>query len=168
MKVLRAAALLAAMLAAAACASNPNPAPETEPEPAVSGVPVGSDLCYLTVAEALAKPDLDVDRVPAPLKQDPPPFKPPYPRGVFGKGGTMEIAIEVLVDTLGKADMSTFRIVKTSNPWFATKIKAAVAQWKFEPAIKSGCRVPRIYKLAVTAAAKGTTSKPKVPPKKKA
>ncbi len=166
MRALHAVMVLAALLASTACASAP--VPVLEPEPVASAVPIGSDLCYLTVAEAVSRPDLEVDRVPAPLKQDPPPFKPPYPRGVFGKGGTMEIAIEVLVDTLGKADMGTFKVVKTSHQWFATRMKAAVAQWKFEPAIKSGCRVPRIYKLAVTAAAKGSNSKPKPPPKKKA
>jgi hypothetical protein len=119
-------------------------------------VPEGSDLCYLVVREAVAKPDLDVDRVPTPVKQDPPPFKPPYPRGVFGKGGTMEIAIEVMVDTLGKADMSTFKVVKTSHPWFATKLKTAVSKWAFEPAIKAGCRVPRVYKLGISAGTRKT------------
>jgi protein TonB len=108
----------------------------------------------MVVRDAVAKPDLDVDRVPAPVKQDPPPFKPPYPRGVFGKGGTMEIAIEVMVDTTGKADMSTFKVVKTSHPWFATRLKAAVAKWSFEPAIKAGCKVPRVYKLGISSGTK--------------
>lgn len=137
---------------AAACTSPPVPPPASPPAP--SAVPVGSDLCYLTVAEALAKPDLDVDRVPTPVAGSPPPFKPPYPRGVFGKGRSMEVAIEVLVDTLGKADMRTFKVVKTSHPWFATKLKATVASWTFDPAMKSGCRIPRIYKLGITSATK--------------
>lgn len=134
------------------CGQAPPPAPP--PAPITSAVPEGSDLCYLVVREAVAKPDLDVDRVPTPVKQDPPPFKPPYPRGVFGKGGTMEIAIEVLVDTLGKADMSTFKVVKTSHQWFATRLKAAVSKWAFEPAMKAGCRVPRVYKLGISAGPK--------------
>ena len=132
----------------AACAPPPSPAP---PAPMSEPVPEGSDLCYVVVREAVAKPDLDVDRVPSPVKQDPPPFKPPYPRGVFGKGGTMEIAIEVMVDTLGRADLSTFKVLKTSHQWFATKLKAAVSKWTFEPAVKAGCKVPRIYKLGISA-----------------
>ena len=140
---------LSVLGAVGACA--PTPPPATEPAPAASAVPEGSDLCYLVVRDAVAKPDLEVDSVPAPVKQDPSPFKPPYPRGVLGKGGAMEIAIEVMVDTLGKADMSTFKVVKTSHQWFATKLKSAVSKWTFHPAVKSGCKVPRVYKLGITA-----------------
>ena len=108
----------------------------------------------MVAREAESKPDLDVDRVPSPVKQDPPPFKPPYPRGVFGKGGTMEIAIEVMVDTLGKADMATFRVVKTSHAWFATKLRSAVSKWTFDPALRAGCKVARLYKLGISAGQK--------------
>lgn len=139
---------------ALAAGCTPAPAPAPAPAPIVSAVPEGSDLCYLVVREAVAKPDLDVDRVPTPVKQDPPPFKPPYPRGVFGKGGTMDIAIEVMVDTLGKADMSTFKVVKASHQWFATRLKSAVSKWTFEPAIRAGCKVPRVYKLGISAGPK--------------
>jgi hypothetical protein len=147
----RLAVAVGALVLALGCASGPAPSPAPPPAPAASAVPEGSDLCYLVVREAVAKPDLDVDRVPTPVKLDPPPFKPPYPRGVLGKGGTMDIAIEVMVDTLGKADMSTFKVVKTSHPWFATRLKAAVSKWTFEPAVKAGCKVPRVYKLGISA-----------------
>ncbi len=145
-------ALTFGALACAAACTPPPPAPP--PAPAVSAVPEGSDLCYMVVRDAVAKPDLDVDRVPVPVKQDPPPFKPPYPRGVFGKGGTMDVAIEVMVDTLGKAEMSTFKVVRTSHQWFANRLKDAVSKWTFEPAIKAGCKVPRVYKLGITAGTK--------------
>lgn len=143
--------VLGALALAGGCAS---PAPAHPPVPAASAVPEGSDLCYMVAREAESKPDLDVDRVPSPVKQDPPPFKPPYPRGVFGKGGTMEIAIEVMVDTLGKADMATFRVVKTSHAWFATKLRSAVSKWTFDPALRAGCKVARLYKLGISAGQK--------------
>ena len=147
-----------AVLAAAALAACAPPAPPAAAAPApeavvASAVPAGSDLCYITVRDALAKPNIDVDKVAEPLKMDPPAFKAPYPRGVFGKTNKMHIQIHVLVDTMGRADMSTFAVDTTSNPWFATQVKASVAKWKFSPAEKAGCKVPRIYKLGISMAA---------------
>jgi len=146
------ATLTAAALAACAPATPPPATPAPEPV-AASAVPAGSDLCYLTVREALAKPDLPVDKVAEPIKMDPPAFKAPYPRGVFGKANKMHVQIHVLVDTLGKAEMSTFAVDSVSNPWFATQVKSSVAKWKFRPAEKEGCKVPRIYKLGISMAA---------------
>ena len=120
----------------------------------VSAVPAGSDLCYLTVADAVKNPRLEVEQVAAPVKMDPPVFKPPYPRGVFGKGSAMHLEFEVMIDTLGKADTTTFTNVKTSHAWFAAQAKKAVARWKFTPAMKSGCKVPRFYKFGISSGPK--------------
>ncbi|MBI1809394.1 MAG: hypothetical protein HYR75_05795 [Gemmatimonadetes bacterium] len=140
---------LALAVACAPSPPNPPPAPVAAPD-TTAVVPAGSDLCYLTVAEAVKNPRLDVEQVPAPVKMAPPVFKPPYPRGVFGKGNAMELEFEVLVDTLGKADLSTFTVLKASNPWFVTQAKKAVAKWAFTPAVKTGCKVPRFYKLGIS------------------
>lgn len=142
---------LASLFGTVACAPPPAPPPAPVPasEPVSAGAP-GSDLCYLTVAEAVKNPHLDADQVPVPLKMVPPVFKPPYPRGVFGKGNAMRLESEVIVDTLGKADMSTFTVVSVSHPWFATQAKKAVAKWSFTPAAKTGCKVLRVYKLGIS------------------
>ncbi|NBW66489.1 hypothetical protein EBR44_12110 [bacterium] len=66
----------------------------------------------------------------------------------------MQIRIHVLVDTLGKADMTTFVVDSTSHPWFATQVKAAVGKWTFRPAEKSGCKIPRNYQLGITMGTK--------------
>lgn len=115
-------------------------------------------MCYLTVAEAVKNPRLEVERVPSPVKMDPPVFKPPYPRGVFGKGNYMELTWEVLVDTLGKPNMSTFIVLKASHPWFATQAQKAAAKWTFTPAEKGGCKVPRFYKFGISSGPKPTKS----------
>ena len=147
-------AALAAVALTACAATTPPPAAAPVPEPTVaSAVPAGSDLCYLTVRDAVAKPELEVDKVAAPIKMDPPAFKAPFPKGVFGKTNNMHIAIHVVVDTMGKADMGTFGVDTTSNPWFATQVKSSIAKWKFTPAEKAGCKVPRIYKLGISMAA---------------
>ncbi len=151
-------AAIAALLVAAACASSP-PTPEPVPAaPSSAVVPTGSDMCYLTVADAVKNPRLEVERVPAPVKMDPPIFKPPYPRGVFGKGNYMELAWEVLVDTLGKPDMSTFVVLKASHPWFATQAQKAATKWTFTPAEKGGCKVPRFYKFGISSGPKPAKS----------
>lgn len=143
---------MATLFFAVACSAPPAPpAPPPAPGPApVSALLAESDLCYLTVAEAVKDPHLDVEQVPVPLKMAPPVFKPPYPRGVFGKGNAMHLEFEVVVDTLGKADMSTFTVVSVSHPWFATQAKKAVARWTFTPAVKTECKVPRVYKLGIS------------------
>ena len=141
--------VLASLFVAVACAPPPPPVAVPQPEP-VSTVAPESDLCYLTVAEAVKNPHLDVEQVPVPVKMSPPVFKPPYPRGVFGKGNAMTLEFEVVVDTLGKADMATFTVVKVSHPWFAMQAKKAVAKWSFTPAVKTGCKVPRVYRLGIS------------------
>jgi hypothetical protein len=148
--------LLATALLASACASStPQEAPAAAPAPVSSAVPAGSDLCYLTVAEALGKPDIPVEKVPEPIEMKPPAFKAPYPRGVFqGKGNWMQLKIHVLVDTLGRPDMSTFVVDSASHQWFATQTKANLAKWKFRPAEKSGCKIPRNYNLGITMGTK--------------
>ena len=76
----------------------------------------------------------------------------------------VQVSTTVLVCNMVAAGVG----VSIVHPLVALAFKSLIVVRKFEPAIKSGCRVPRIYKLAVTAAAKGSNSKPKPPPKKKA
>ena len=64
--------------------------------------------------------------------------------------GAPGLAKTLLVDTLGKADMSTFTVLKASNAWFGAQAKKAVPKWSFTPAVKTGCKVPRYYKLGVS------------------
>ena len=66
---------------------------------------------------------------------------------------------QVLVDTLGKADMKTFTVVSASHPWLGTSVKSAVAKWKFAPAEVAGCKVPRNYALGISPRGK-TPAKP--------
>jgi hypothetical protein len=61
------------------------------------------------------------------------------------------VRINVLVDTLGKPDMSTFTVVKTTHPWLALKFKSAVTKWTFDPAQLAGCKVPRLWLGVLTS-----------------
>src|SRR5687767_1163695 len=67
--------------------------------------------CPEWVRRAVAAPELDVERVPEPVAYDPPPIPRRLPAGVVGRDGRAEVRIKVVVDTLGRANMKTFRVV---------------------------------------------------------
>lgn len=149
---------------AVACASH-TPDPETEPESVGARIadiqaPIKRGDCAEALRRAVAKPDLEVEKVPAPLAMTPPAIDPKkMPKGVADKNGYYQVKFQVLVDTLGKADMKTFTVVSTTNAWLGTSVKTAVAKWKFSPAEVAGCKVPRNYILGISPHGK-TPAKP--------
>lgn len=108
-----------------------------------------ADPCVLARDDAARDPRLDVERVPTPLKMDPAPIKTPVPRTVLRASRGTTIRAEVMVDTLGKPDMATFAMLDTPHAYYTTNLKAAVAKWTFEPALRNGCKVPRYYLFTV-------------------
>ena len=158
---------LAALLSA--CARK---APDAEPTPEVVGVRLADNLeapisrgdCKEAVRRALAKPDLDVDKVPAPLAMNPTPIDArKMPKGVADRNGYYAVKFQVLVDTLGRADMKTFTVVTATHAWLGTSVKGAVAKWTIAPAEVAGCKVPRNYSLGISP--KGKTPAAKTPVK---
>jgi outer membrane biosynthesis protein TonB len=107
------------------------------PDPVVS--------CAEWVQRAVADPQIGVERVPSPLKLDPPPFPKRLPKGVLDKSGRAEVHIRVVVDTAGAPDMKTFTVVKSSHATLTRSVRTAVAKWKFSPAEVGGCKVPRNF-----------------------
>jgi hypothetical protein len=108
------------------------------------------DSCELAREDARLDPRLDVERVPTPLRMDPPPIKRPVPAAVLRRSRGDTIKAEVLVDTLGRPDMTTFAMLTSPDTWYTTNLKAAIAQWRFEPALRNGCQVPRYYLFTVS------------------
>lgn len=66
----------------------------------------------------------------------------------------MVAKVNVVVDTLGRADMKTFRVVEVSNSWFADNLKTVLRAWRFTPAVLAGCKVRRVYRFSATAKAR--------------
>jgi len=136
--------LALAALALAGCAhssATPDPVPDR-------GARIAGPLSYGDCAEARRRaalqPDLEVERIPAPIAMKPAPFQQ-MPESALRKDGSAEIKIDVLVDTLGRADMKTFKVVKVSNKWFTESVRGVIGKWTFTPALLAGCRVPRVY-----------------------
>lgn len=141
------AALSIAALAVACASANRQP-PATNAQ--LLAAP--ADPCVVAREDARLDPRLDVERVPAPVKMDPAPIRRPVPRTALSRDGSSVIKVEVLVDTLGKPDMTTFTVIESSNSWFTTGVKAAIAKWTFAPAYRGGCKVPRFYQFAASSA----------------
>ena len=158
---------LASLAALAAACSQPpatNAAPEVIPEPvasvrvAPSEQPVAPGDCAEALRRAVAKPDLAVDRIPAPIVAKPAALQKP-PRNALRKDGSADVKVDVLIDTLGKPNMKTFTVVSTSSPWLASNVKSVIAKWTFSPAELAGCKVPRVYHFMASAPARGKVSK---------
>jgi hypothetical protein len=142
--------LLAAL--AAGCASAASSAPDMRPV-RVAGMakPLAHGDCPAARRLAAENPTLDVDRPPAPVAMKPPVLTPgQIPPGVIGAKGAV-IKADVIIDTLGRADMKTFRIVESSHPWLSAHVKNAIPKWKYTPAELAGCRVARVYHFSATA-----------------
>ena len=138
--------LLAALTAA--CASSPEP--DYRPV-RVAGMakPLAHGDCPEARRLAAEKPDLEVDRLPAPIAMKPP-MLAKFPPDVIGPKGAV-IKADVIIDTLGRADMKTFRIVKSSHPWLSAHVKGVLPKWKYTPAELAGCKVARVYHFSATA-----------------
>lgn len=110
-----------------------------------------TDSCIIARENAALDPRLDVERVPTPVRMVPPPIRRPVPRTAVRRDGSSILKVEVLVDTLGKPDMTTFRAIESTSPWLTTGARNAIAQWTFEPALLNGCKVPRYYQFAASS-----------------
>ena len=108
--------------------------------------------CAEALRRAVAKPDLDVDSVPRPVSQRPSAFAnmpDSVKRHLDVKGSS--IKVDVIVDTLGRPDMKTFKVVTSTHPWLAQNIRAAMPTWRFRAARLAGCKVPRVYHFSATS-----------------
>lgn len=140
-----------------ACARNPDP--DTDPEmvhetPVRIAPPAGAVKpgdCPEALRRALAKPDLEVDRLATPHASVPSAVRGKSMPVAVKRAKYNEVRITVLVDTLGKPDMKTFTVIKATHPWLASSFRTAVAKWTFEPAQLAGCKVPRLWLGAITS-----------------
>lgn len=110
-----------------------------------------ADSCILAREAAAADPRLEVERVPTPKAMLPAPVRSPVPRSALRRDGSSSLKVEVLVDTLGKPDMTTFAMIESTSAWLTTGARRAIAQWEFEPALRNGCKVARYYQFTATS-----------------
>ena len=147
-------ALLALPLSfvAAACRPAATP-PVTSQVSSVAIAPAEAPLqqgdCDEARRRLQADPTITVDRVPEPVAMRPAPFQR-APARVYNRDGSAVIKAEVMVDTLGRAEMATFKPTDVSNPWFTANLKSVMPRWRFTPATLAGCKVRRVYRFSAT------------------
>jgi protein TonB len=69
---------------------------------------------------------------------------PKYPEMLKSAGITGEVQVQFVVDTTGRADMSTFKVLKSAHELFTVAAKNAVREQRFYPA-ETGGRKVRMY-----------------------
>jgi periplasmic protein TonB len=75
--------------------------------------------------------DLQVDKQVAMMPDNAPPRYPDAMRAANVEG---EVMASFVVDTTGRADMSTFRVIRSTHPLFTEAVKAALGRSRFYPA----------------------------------
>ena len=135
-----------ALLVLAGCASGGGTS-NVRVRPALTG----AAHCAEVRERAKANPGLDVEKLPTPVKQPKRLLAGPFPPGVIGRDGYADVHTTVVVDTLGKPVMKTFKVKKASHPWLGQDVKRTIAGWKFTPAELEGCKVARVYKVDATS-----------------
>jgi protein TonB len=72
---------------------------------------------------------------------------PKYPSMLESSRVEGEVLAQFVVDTLGKADMSTYKVLQSSNDLFSSSLKTTLPQWRFYPAEAGGHKVKQIVQL---------------------
>jgi protein TonB len=73
---------------------------------------------------------------PAEMLQDSP--KPKYPSVLESSGIAGEVQAQFVVNSSGKADMDSFKVLKSSNELFTQAVKNVLPRMKFSPAMIGG------------------------------
>jgi protein TonB len=72
---------------------------------------------------------------------------PKYPSLLESSRVEGTVLVQFVVDTLGVADMSTFKVLDASNDLFAESTRATLSNWRFYPAEAGGKKVKEIVQL---------------------
>ena len=82
--------------------------------------------------------------VERPVARDPASDGPQYPEYLRTRGIEGSVVIKFIVDTMGRADSGSFRVVETSQVAFADAVRVALPRMKFVPAEQYGRHVPQL------------------------
>jgi periplasmic protein TonB len=85
-----------------------------------------------------------VDRGPRILGD---PVQPSYPAALRERGVAGRVLVQFVVDTLGRAEMSGLRIVESTDPAFASSVRAVLPRYRFSPGEVGGQRVRTLVQL---------------------
>ena len=88
--------------------------------------------------------EFQVEKLARPLPDQP---GPRYPEGLRNEGVEGEVLVQFVVDTLGHAEMSTFKVWKSTHPDFTDAVRVALPQIAFAPAEVHGRKVRQLVQM---------------------
>jgi TonB family protein len=88
--------------------------------------------------------EFQVEKPAAPIPSSVAPRYPDVLRKAKVEG---EVVAQFVVDTTGRADMKSFKVVKSSNALFTNAVKSALANTKFHPAEVGGRKVRQLLQM---------------------
>lgn len=71
-------------------------------------------------------------------------MKPRYPAALKRSGISGEVWAQYVVDTTGRVDMRTFKVLKSPGLEFTAAVKAVLPTWRLDPAIRQGKKVKQL------------------------
>jgi TonB family protein len=89
---------------------------------------------------------------------------PTYPPVLLRRRMEGSVLVQYVVDTLGHADTSTFRVLSATHPDFARAVKAALPDMRFRPAIMASRLVPQLVQQPFAFRIVDTTRTRRPPP----
>lgn len=122
----------------------PPPPPPPDASDAIDlgrpGDPAPEDTAFVgrMVATESALSEVEVDSV---VERDPTSAAPVYPEALLLKQIEGTTRVHYVVDTTGRVDSTTIRVIRTTAPEFAASVRAALVVMKFRPAMQSSHRV---------------------------
>jgi protein TonB len=72
---------------------------------------------------------------------------PKYPSLLESSRVEGSVLVQFVVDTLGNADMSTFKVLQSSNELFAQSLQSTLRRWRFYSAEAGGRKVKQVVQL---------------------
>jgi protein TonB len=72
------------------------------------------------------------------------PVRPQYPEALRAGGVEGEVLVQFIVDENGNAQMSTFKVLKSTDNAFTEAVKLAVSSTRYTPAELSGHKVKQL------------------------
>lgn len=149
-----AAALVAVVLIIASCEA-------PRPEPLAPGI--GSKAPKTVVASTDVLYEFQVEK---PVTQASGSENPPYPRILREAGVEGEVLVSFVVEPNGKADESTFKVIRATHELFATAVRQALPQMSFVPAEVGGKKVKQLVQQPFSFSIEGKKLQEGVEPEK--
>jgi protein TonB len=75
------------------------------------------------------------------------PAKPRYPESLRSAGIDGLVLVEFVVDTTGRVDMNSVKIVSSTHDLFSRSVREALGNFRFRPAESGGHRIPALAQM---------------------